>query len=113
MRGIQLFSGKFTYCADDNGDRIEAVKLLSTCTLPPVNGTLKTHKFNYDHIGEAFLTLFYVASFDGWVDQMINGVDAVNVGYNMQSNHSPVMALFYVVFLLVGAFSPPPRKWQN
>jgi uncharacterized membrane protein len=71
--GIQLFSGKFTYCADANGSRISSVELLALCEGAPVNGTLVTHKFNYDHLGNAFLTLFYVASFDGWVDQMLNG----------------------------------------
>ena len=100
--GIQLFSGKMQYCQDASGERNETVIQLEDCASS--GGSVETHTFNYDHIGNALLTLFYVASFDGWVDQMLNGVDAVDDGKNMQRDHSPAMALFFVAFLLVGNF---------
>jgi hypothetical protein len=34
----------------------------------------------------------------------MGGVDAVDVGKNMRTNHAPLMAMFYVIFLLVGNF---------
>jgi len=102
--GIQLFAGKFSFCADPaTGERIDSNVELAACRSMH-NGTVAFHTFNYDNIGNAFLTLFYVASFDGWVEQMLNSVDAVGVGMNMQRDANPGMALFYVGFLLLGNF---------
>ena len=39
----------------------------------------KNRKYNFDNLGQALMSLFVLASKDGWVDIMYNGLDAVAV----------------------------------
>lgn len=100
--GIQLFAGKFRYCVDSTGQRNESVTNLLGCSNS--GGKIINPTLNFDNLLASFLTLFYVASLDGWVAVMYNGIDAVGIDENMQTNHSKVVALFFVAFLLIGNF---------
>ena len=39
----------------------------------------KNQKYNFDNLGKALMSLFVLASKDGWVDIMYHGLDAVGV----------------------------------
>jgi hypothetical protein len=55
-------------------------------------------------MGRAFMTLFVLSSIDGWVEIMYNGVDIAGVDKQPIRNHSEYLAVFFIVFLLVGGF---------
>uniref|UniRef100_A0A8C4MPP0 Voltage-dependent T-type calcium channel subunit alpha n=1 Tax=Equus asinus asinus TaxID=83772 RepID=A0A8C4MPP0_EQUAS len=53
---------------------------------------------------QALMSLFVLASKDGWVDIMYDGLDAVGVDQQPIMNHNPWMLLYFISFLLIVAF---------
>ena len=64
----------------------------------------RTSNINFDHVGNAFMALYQVATFEGWMEVMEDAVDAV--GVNMQPvRENQFYAYFYfVVFIIIGSF---------
>jgi hypothetical protein len=74
---------------------------------------------NFDHLGSSLLTLFKVtpiraylpclmcclkvAALNQWSPIMYQGIDAVGEDLQPQQNNSPVAALFFIIFVFVGA----------
>ncbi|ELW64455.1 Voltage-dependent T-type calcium channel subunit alpha-1I [Tupaia chinensis] len=52
----------------------------------------------------ALMSLFVLASKDGWVNIMYNGLDAVAVDQQPVTNHNPWMLLYFISFLLIVSF---------
>ena len=59
---------------------------------------------NFDSISEAMLTLFIVASLEGWPDIMYQAIDITKKDSGPKYEHSPGQSIFFVVFILIGAF---------
>ncbi|XP_037836555.1 voltage-dependent T-type calcium channel subunit alpha-1G isoform X4 [Kryptolebias marmoratus] len=97
--GVQLFKGKFFVC--DGGD-VRNITNKSDCL--QANHKWVRHKYNFDNLGQALMSLFVLASKDGWVDIMYNGLDAVGVDQQPKMNHNPWMLLYFISFLLIVAF---------
>ncbi|XP_036072935.1 voltage-dependent T-type calcium channel subunit alpha-1G isoform X4 [Oryzias melastigma] len=97
--GVQLFKGKFFVC---EGKDIRNVTNKSECLQS--NNTWVRHKYNFDNLGQALMSLFVLASKDGWVDIMYNGLDAVGVDQQPVMNYNPWMLLYFISFLLIVAF---------
>ncbi|KAL8221877.1 UNVERIFIED_CONTAM: Voltage-dependent T-type calcium channel subunit alpha-1I, partial [Gekko kuhli] len=72
--GVQLFKGKFYHCL---GVDIRNITNRSDCMA--ANYKWVHHKYNFDNLGQALMSLFVLASKDGWVNIMYNGLDAVAV----------------------------------
>ncbi|XP_078257299.1 voltage-dependent T-type calcium channel subunit alpha-1G isoform X3 [Rhinoraja longicauda] len=97
--GVQLFKGKFYFCF---GENIRNVTNKSDC----IQGNYMwiRHKYNFDNLGQALMSLFVLASKDGWVDIMYDGLDAVGVDQQPVMNNNPWMLLYFISFLLIVAF---------
>ena len=50
------------------------------------------------------MTLFVVASLEGWPDIMIATVDATGVDKGPAKEATPIYAVFYMIFILIGSF---------
>jgi hypothetical protein len=50
------------------------------------------------------MTLFVVASLEGWPDIMIATVDATGVNKGPEKEATPIYAVFYMIFILIGSF---------
>ncbi len=85
------------------GDDVSNVKNKTDCLSNP-NNTWTNAVFNYDNIVNSFLTLFVIATLDGWVDQMYNGIDAVGEGMQPIKNNNEYMALYFIIYLFIVAF---------
>ncbi|XP_044529954.1 voltage-dependent T-type calcium channel subunit alpha-1G isoform X20 [Gracilinanus agilis] len=72
--GVQLFKGKFFIC---QGEDTRNITNKSDCTEASYRWV--RHKYNFDNLGQALMSLFVLASKDGWVDIMYDGLDAVGV----------------------------------
>ncbi|KAG8129110.1 hypothetical protein E2320_015855, partial [Naja naja] len=72
--GVQLFKGKFFVC---QGEDTRNITNKSDCA--EANYKWIRHKYNFDNLGQALMSLFVLASKDGWVDIMYDGLDAVGV----------------------------------
>ncbi|XP_077184073.1 voltage-dependent T-type calcium channel subunit alpha-1G isoform X4 [Paroedura picta] len=97
--GVQLFKGKFFVC---QGEDTRNITNKSDCA--EANYKWVRHKYNFDNLGQALMSLFVLASKDGWVDIMYDGLDAVGVDQQPVMNYNPWMLLYFISFLLIVAF---------
>ncbi|XP_021571655.1 voltage-dependent T-type calcium channel subunit alpha-1I [Carlito syrichta] len=97
--GVQLFKGKFYHCL---GMDTRNITNRSDCMA--ANYRWVHHKYNFDNLGQALMSLFVLASKDGWVNIMYNGLDAVAVDQQPVTNHNPWMLLYFISFLLIVSF---------
>ncbi|XP_068565531.1 voltage-dependent T-type calcium channel subunit alpha-1I-like [Cebidichthys violaceus] len=97
--GVQLFKGKFFYCA---GFDVKNITNKSDCLA--ANYRWVHHKYNFDNLGQALMSLFVLASKDGWVNIMYHGLDAVGIDQQPLTNNSPWMLLYFISFLLIVSF---------
>ncbi|XP_064816649.1 voltage-dependent T-type calcium channel subunit alpha-1I-like, partial [Oncorhynchus masou masou] len=94
-----LFKGKFFYCF---GPDVKNITNKSDCL--QANYKWVHHKYNFDNLGQALMSLFVLASKDGWVNIMYHGLDAVGVDQQPVINNSPWMLLYFISFLLIVSF---------
>ncbi len=86
---LQLFKGIFYYC---EGPDAEFITNKTQCLELAGNGNKWiNHKYNFDNLGQALMSLFVLSSKDGWVNIMYQGLDAV--GLDQQ-----VWMIFYAQF---------------
>ncbi|CAJ1076741.1 LOW QUALITY PROTEIN: voltage-dependent T-type calcium channel subunit alpha-1I-like [Xyrichtys novacula] len=97
--GVQLFKGKFFYCF---GLDVKNITNKSDCL--QANYKWVHHKYNFDNLGQALMSLFVLASKDGWVNIMYHGLDAVAVDQQPVINNNPWMLLYFISFLLIVSF---------
>ncbi|XP_057716619.1 voltage-dependent T-type calcium channel subunit alpha-1I isoform X3 [Corythoichthys intestinalis] len=97
--GVQLFKGKFFYCL---GIDVKNITNKSDCI--QANYKWVHHKYNFDNLGQALMSLFVLASKDGWVNIMYHGLDAVGVDQQPVTNNNPWMLLYFISFLLIVSF---------
>nr|XP_055069567.1 voltage-dependent T-type calcium channel subunit alpha-1I-like isoform X2 [Misgurnus anguillicaudatus] len=97
--GVQLFKGKFYYCV---GLDVKNITNKSDCL--SANYRWVHHKYNFDNLGQALMSLFVLASKDGWVNIMYHGLDAVGIDQQPVKNHNPWMLLYFISFLLLVSF---------
>jgi len=114
--GVNLFGGKLHHCmsTDDTCDGYTCsmgngfiVETKADCeslaaTNPQVMWKNKT--YNWDNVGEAIVSLFYVVSLDGWVGLMYEAVDAVGQDLQPKTDYNEAMCMFFILFLIVGNF---------
>ncbi|KAB1269464.1 Voltage-dependent T-type calcium channel subunit alpha-1I [Camelus dromedarius] len=72
--GVQLFKGKFYHCLG-----VDTRNITNRSDCVAANYRWVHHKYNFDNLGQALMSLFVLASKDGWVNIMYNGLDAVAV----------------------------------
>lgn len=95
---INIFAGKFFYCTHGiyrNHNKYE-------CNVD--GGSWERYDSNFDDVFQAMMTLFIVASLEGWPDIMLAAVDSTEVDYGPEPEYSPLNAYFFLVFILIGSF---------
>ncbi|XP_077025003.1 voltage-dependent T-type calcium channel subunit alpha-1I [Tamandua tetradactyla] len=97
--GVQLFKGKFYHCLG-----VDTRNITNRSDCVAANYRWVHHKYNFDNLGQALMSLFVLASKDGWVNIMYNGLDAVAVDQQPVINHNPWMLLYFISFLLIVSF---------
>ena len=75
IMGVQFFGGKFYKCLDDEGERLEIEEVNTKWDCLEKNYTWVNSKIHFDHVGHAYLALFQVATFEGWMEVMADAVD--------------------------------------
>ncbi|MEQ2170082.1 Voltage-dependent T-type calcium channel subunit alpha-1I, partial [Goodea atripinnis] len=78
---LKLFKGKFYYCV---GLDVKNITNKSDCLT--ANYRWVHHKYNFDNLGQALMSLFVLASKDGWVNIMYHGLDAVGIDQQVITN---------------------------
>lgn len=102
---VQLFAGKLYHCSETSGTVNGTVVTVATkADCAQIGAEWINQTYNYDDLIHALLTLFYVSSFDGWVDVMFYTMDAKGVDMQPEQDYNEGIALFFVLFLLIANF---------
>jgi len=91
--GVQLFKGKIGSCFLENGTEIVANES-TDCLNNSITTVWNSQDFNYDNVVNAMLTLFVVATFEGWPGILH---ESIRVGGQW-------VAIFYIIYIIVIAF---------
>lgn len=92
--GVSLMAGKMYTCSNP---------ILTTESLCLYHGfSWANSPYHYDNVLSAYLALFDITSQENWPDQMYQGIDTVGEEVAMRENANPVMAIFFVIFVMIG-----------
>ncbi|XP_041352774.1 sodium channel protein para-like isoform X1 [Gigantopelta aegis] len=105
IMGVQLFSGRFHKCLyPENGTRVHytIVNNQSECLEMGYNWT--NSKINFDNVLNAYLALFQVATYKGWIGIMNDAIDS-RMKYEQPAYEvNRYMYLYFVLFIIFGSF---------
>ncbi|KAL1502277.1 hypothetical protein ABEB36_007443 [Hypothenemus hampei] len=104
IMGVQFFSGKFYKCVDEFGERVELETLDTKWDCDRLNYTWENSKISFDHVGVAYLALFQVATFEGWMEVMADAVDARGVNLQPKREANLYAYIYFVIFIVCGSF---------
>uniref|UniRef100_A0A914YAF4 Ion transport domain-containing protein n=1 Tax=Panagrolaimus superbus TaxID=310955 RepID=A0A914YAF4_9BILA len=98
--GVQLFKGMMYHCV---GPDITNVTTREEC-LGTKNNRWVNHRYNFDNLGQALMSLFVLSSKDGWVSIMYQGIDAVGIDQQPIENYNEWRMIYFISFLLLVGF---------
>ncbi|KAK6111561.1 Ion transport family protein [Brugia pahangi] len=98
--GVQLFKGMMFHCV---GPSINNVTTKTDCLMDPRNRWVN-HRYNFDNLGQALMSLFVLSSKDGWVAIMYQGIDATGVDLQPIENYNEWRMIYFISFLLLVGF---------
>uniref|UniRef100_T1HWF0 Uncharacterized protein n=1 Tax=Rhodnius prolixus TaxID=13249 RepID=T1HWF0_RHOPR len=80
IMGVQLFAGKYHKCVDVNNSVLNHEIIPDRNVCEAENYTWENSRMNFDHVGKAYLCLFQVATFKGWIQIMNDAIDSREIG---------------------------------
>ncbi|CAL2050633.1 unnamed protein product [Caenorhabditis brenneri] len=98
--GVQLFKGMMYHCI---GPEVGNVTTKVDC-LEDNRNKWVNHRYNFDNLGQALMSLFVLSSKDGWVSIMYQGIDAVGVDIQPIENYNEWRMIYFISFLLLVGF---------
>ena len=96
--GMNTFMGMFFYCSE------EPYRYNTKWVCQDNGGKWLKHDSNFDDIGQAMMTLFIIASLEGWPDIMYQAIDVTKRDNGPQYEASPAYSAFFIIFILIGSF---------
>ncbi|GFG40089.1 hypothetical protein Cfor_10976, partial [Coptotermes formosanus] len=104
IMGVQLFAGKYHKCVGVNGTTLshEIIPDRNACIAE--NYTWENSPMNFDHVGKAYLCLFQVATFKGWIQIMNDAIDSRELDKQPIRETNIYMYLYFVFFIIFGSF---------
>ncbi|XP_059488703.1 sodium channel protein 60E-like isoform X4 [Neocloeon triangulifer] len=104
IMGVQFFGGKFYKCVDANNTKLDIsiVNHRNDCEIN--NYTWINSKINFDNVGQGYLALFQVATFEGWMEVMADATDAREIDFQPEKEANIYAYLYFVIFIVCGSF---------
>ncbi|XP_040827933.1 sodium channel protein type 7 subunit alpha [Ochotona curzoniae] len=111
IMGVHLFAGKFYECIDPiSGERFPVSEVMNKtqCESLVFNESMpwENAKVNFDNVGNGFLSLLQVATFNGWITIMNSAVDSVGINMQPSFEYSIYMYCYFIIFIMFGLFLP-------
>ncbi|XP_037039275.1 sodium channel protein para isoform X7 [Bradysia coprophila] len=104
IMGVQLFAGKYHKCVDTNKTTISHEIIPDRNACDAENYTWENSPMNFDHVGKAYLCLFQVATFKGWIQIMNDAIDSREIDKQPIRETNIYMYLYFVFFIIFGSF---------
>merc|ERR1719458_71351 len=104
--GVNTFMGKFQECVnEEDGSRFnhEIIPNKTVC-LNETGALWVNPRITFDNVPLAYLALFQIATFKGWMDIMDDAVDMVNLNEQPHRENSIYMYMYFVFFIVFGSF---------
>ncbi|XP_018307179.1 ca[2+]-channel protein alpha[[1]] subunit D isoform X3 [Mycetomoellerius zeteki] len=103
--------GKFFYCTDASKmteDECQGTYLEfenSNINRPIVKyREWQQHRFHFDNVAKAMLTLFTVSTFEGWPSLLEWSIDSNQEKHGPIHNFRPIVAAYYIIYIIIIAF---------
>ncbi|KNC46856.1 egg laying defective protein 19 [Thecamonas trahens ATCC 50062] len=98
--GVQAFGSKFAYCTNPDVEFRHQCVGPFNATSPDGETSVELARWtnpniNFDHVPNAFLALFQVATFEGWYDVFWAAIDATDINRQPRTNNQPLMMTQY------------------
>ncbi|RDD37340.1 Sodium channel protein 60E [Trichoplax sp. H2] len=102
--GVNFFGGKFYKCLDLDNNLIPASIISNKTDCLANNYIWKNSQINFDSVPQAFLALFEVATFEGWIQVMGDAVDAREIDQQPIPLNNKSAYIYFVAFIIIGSF---------
>ncbi|GFR23368.1 sodium channel protein type 4 subunit alpha B [Trichonephila clavata] len=103
IMGINLFAGRFYSCIDPNDINGNTIRLNKTECLQQ-NFTWQNSFYNFDHIGNSYLSLFNLAMMAGWDALVEKIIDYRGPDMHPEKDYYEDYYYFVIIFIVVGGF---------
>ncbi|RDD37346.1 Sodium channel protein 60E [Trichoplax sp. H2] len=103
ITGVQLFAGTFGRCLI-NVDNSTLANVTNKTECDNMGYYWRNPVMNFDNLGNALISLFHIATLDGWKRLMKSAVDARGKDLQPKSLNSLPARLFFIAFIFVGVF---------
>nr|XP_037873383.1 voltage-dependent cation channel SC1 isoform X2 [Bombyx mori] len=104
IMGVQFFGGKFFKCVNEEGELLPLDIVNDKWECYYNNFSWVNSKISFDHVGIAYLALFQVATFEGWMEVMADAVDARGVDLQPAREANLYAYIYFVIFIVCGSF---------
>ncbi|XP_069361347.1 sodium channel protein 60E isoform X2 [Maniola hyperantus] len=104
IMGVQFFGGKFFKCVNEEGVLLPLEVVNDKWECYYNNFSWINSKISFDHVGIAYLALFQVATFEGWMEVMADAVDARGVDLQPSREANLYAYIYFVIFIVCGSF---------
>ncbi|CAG0913025.1 unnamed protein product [Notodromas monacha] len=104
IMGVELFAGKFYECLDDDGETLPVNIVQNKTECLEKNFTWVNAKINFDNVGMAYIALFQVATFEGWLDIVEDAMDSRGVDQQPVRDNNQYASIYFVIFIICGSF---------
>ncbi|XP_076464769.1 sodium channel protein para-like [Babylonia areolata] len=105
IMGVQLFSGQFYACYyPENNTRVSVNIVNTSDDCKSLNYTWVNAKVNFDDVLQAYLALFQVATYKGWIDIMNCAIDARGEDMQPDREVNIYSYIYFVLFIILGSF---------
>ena len=104
--GVNYFMGKFYKCIDlETGDKFSHEIIPNKTICDGEDGAVWMNaRITFDNVAYAYLALFQVATFKGWIDIMNDAIDSVEQNDQPHREVNIYMYLYFVFFIVFGSF---------
>ena len=98
IMGVNFYSGKLQYCS------VDKYLLHTQMDCEREGGSWKTVQHNFDDVGRGMMTLYIVASLEGWPEIMHTTLDITVVEHGPLKENKLHNMVFFVIFIMIGSF---------
>ena len=95
---------------DSNGDRFDAEVIPDQTACLANNHSWVNSRFNFDHVGQSYLSLFQVAIFKGWTGVLYDALDSREVKLFLKKMHSAFFLSFFCFYSTSLSFTTLPGR---
>lgn len=94
---MQYKTNPLFQCVDGNGTTLSHEIIPDKNVCKAENYTWENSPMNFDHVGKAYLCLFQVATFKGWIPIMNDAIDSREVSVMRCSHRNFYLCLFIFI----------------